>query len=166
MTVTDHNQTHAQHLHFLQQCITLAQEQALKPGGGPFAAMVVKDGVVIAEAGNQVTGSCDPTAHAEVVAIRKACAKLESFQLQDCIIYSSCEPCPMCLGAIFWARPKTVYFAATREQAASAGFDDGFIYQQIPIAGSERSIPFYNLAHPEADTPFVVWQKHSSRTDY
>jgi guanine deaminase len=154
------------HQQFLQRCLILAQQQALLPGGGPFAAIVVKDNEIIAEAGNQVTGTCDPTAHAEVVAIRTACASLQNFQLHDCIIYSSCEPCPMCLGAIFWARPKAVYFAATREQAAAAGFDDGFIYQQISVAGEDRSIPFHNIFHPDACMPFSVWKKNGARRDY
>lgn len=154
------------HQQYLARCISLAATNANRVGGGPFAAIVVKDNQIIAEGCNQVTGHNDPTAHAEVVAIRNACQKLQSFQLEDCIVYSSCEPCPMCLGAIFWARPKAVYFAATRDQAAAAGFDDGFIYQQIPLAGEMRTIPCYTLALPEANEPFEAWQKNSQKMDY
>lgn len=154
------------HDFFLQRCLELARQQALTPGGGPFAALVVKGGEIIAEGGNQVTGNCDPTAHAEVAAIRKACAVLKNFQLHDCVIYSSCEPCPMCLGAIFWARPKAVYFAATREQAAAAGFDDSMIYEQIVLKGSERAIPFYAWPCSTADKPFAVWKNNLEKTKY
>lgn len=154
------------HHYFLQRCLDLAQQQALVAGGGPFAALVVKNGEIIAEGCNAVTGSCDPTAHAEVVAIRKACTALHDFQLHDCIVYSSCEPCPMCLGAIFWARPKAVYFAATRAQAAAAGFDDSLIYEQIGLAGAERSIPFCALPLSGTDRPFLVWFSNAQRTSY
>lgn len=154
------------HQHFLHRCLDLAAQQALTSGGGPFAALVVKDNQVIAEGCNQVTGSCDPTAHAEVVAIRAACRALGEFQLRDCVIYSSCEPCPMCLGAIYWARPQAVYYAATREQAASAGFDDSLIYQQIPLSGAQRSIPFRAIPLAEAEAPFAVWKQNLTRRDY
>ncbi len=142
---------------WLEHCIQLAKAQAESGAGGPFAALVVKNGEIIAEGCNQVTSTNDPSAHAEVVAIRKACQKLGSFQLEDCEIYSSCEPCPMCLGAIFWARPKAVYFAATREQAAAAGFDDEFIYEQIKLTGAERRIPFLHHPVTSANHPFEHW---------
>jgi len=119
---------------FLQRAIALAAGNARTSAGGPFGAVVVKDGVVIGEGVNQVTAHHDPTAHAEVLAIREACRKLGVFQLPGCELYTSCEPCPMCLGAIYWARVDRVYFAATQQQAAEAGFDDAFIYQQIPLA--------------------------------
>ncbi len=154
------------HEDYLQRCLELAAKQALTPGGGPFAALVVKDGEIIAEGCNQVTGSCDPSAHAEVVAIRAACARLKDFQLHDCVIYSSCEPCPMCLGVIFWARPAAVYFAANREEAAQAGFDDSLIYQQINLPGEQRRIPFRHLDLPGTTAPFLVWQANLGRTDY
>lgn len=153
------------HNYFLERCLDLAQQQALLPSGGPFAALVVKNGEIIAEGCNRVTGSCDPTAHAEMVAIRKACTTLQDFQLSDCIVYSSCEPCPMCLGAIFWARPKAVYYAATRAQAA-AGFDDSLIYEQIVMAGAERSIPFYILQVAAASEPFALWKGNVTKTEY
>lgn len=151
---------------WLERCIQLAKAQANSGQGGPFAALVVKNGEVIAEGCNQVTSTNDPSAHAEVVAIRAACQKLDSYQLDGCEIYSSCEPCPMCLGAIFWARPTAVYFAATRMQAAAAGFDDEFIYEQIKLVGAERQIPF--LHHPVASSndPFEYWQQCSHKLDY
>jgi len=119
---------------FLERAIALAVANARNSDGGPFAALVVKDGRVIAEGVNLVTSANDPTAHAEVVAIRAACRALGHFQLEGCEIYSSCEPCPMCLGAIYWARPARVYYAATAADASQAGFDDSFIYRQIALA--------------------------------
>lgn len=151
---------------WLQRCIDLAQAQAASGMGGPFAALVVKNGELIAEGCNQVTCTNDPSAHAEVVAIRNACQKLGSFQLEGCEIYSSCEPCPMCLGAIFWARPKAVYFAATRQQAAAAGFDDEFIYEQVNLAGPQRRIPFIHQPLASANRPFECWQLCTTRCDY
>lgn len=156
----------SEHSFFLRRCLDLAQQQATSCGGGPFAALVVKDGQIIAEGGNLVTANNDPTAHAEVVAIRRACAALHSFQLSDCVVYSSCEPCPMCLGAIFWSRPAAVYFAATRHQAAAAGFDDSLIYQQIDLAGEQRQIPFCHLEVQGSDQPFEIWRKNAARKDY
>ena len=133
------------HSYFLKRAIQLAEEGMDKGQGGPFGAVIVKDGEIIAEANNKVTASNDPTAHAEVVAIRKACEKLQDFQLENCILYTSCEPCPMCLGAIYWARPKKVYYALTREDAAKIGFDDQFIYDEIALKMDDRKIPFENL---------------------
>jgi guanine deaminase len=134
--------------------------------GGPFAALVVKDGVVIASGCNQVTRANDPTAHAEVVAIREACRVLGDFQLTGCDLYCSCEPCPMCLGAIFWARPERVYFAATHADAAAAGFDDTFIYDQIAVPHSERSIPMIQVVDPGSARPFEAWVNHPRREEY
>lgn len=145
------------HEHWLRRCIALAQTQANSGKGGPFAAIVVRNGEVIAEGCNQVTSTQDPSAHAEIVAIRNACQTLGSHQLDGCDIYSSCEPCPMCFGAIFWARPKAVYFAATRKQAAEAGFDDAFIYEQIALPGGERRIPFIHQPLDCANHPFEHW---------
>src|SRR5882724_3989761 len=115
---------------FMRQAIALALEN-IRTGGGPFAALVVKDGAIVATGANRVTATNDPTAHAEIVAIREACKKLGSFQLDDCEIYTTCEPCPMCLGAIYWARPARVFFASTASDAAAAGFDDAFIYDEL-----------------------------------
>src|SRR5438067_821655 len=134
---------------FLQQAIDLAVDN-VRRNGGPFAALVVKDGIVIATGANQVTRSSDPTAHAEMVAIREACRVLGDFQLTGCDIYSSCEPCPMCLGALYWARPARVFFAATHDDAAAAGFDDSFIYHQIMVPHSQRSVPMVQVVDEQA----------------
>ena len=150
---------------YLRQAIELAVEN-VKKGGGPFAALVVRDGVVIASGANQVTTSNDPTAHAEVVAIRHACRALNTFQLNGCEIYSSCEPCPMCLGAIYWARPEGVYYGATREDAARFGFDDSFIYQQLVLAPSERAIPCAALPCDGASRPFEAWAQLENKIRY
>jgi guanine deaminase len=150
---------------FLRQTVELAIE-SIRRGGGPFAALVVRDGVVIASGANQVTRTNDPTAHAEIVAIREACRVLGAFQLAGCDIYSSCEPCPMCLGAIYWARPARVIFAATRDDAAAAGFDDSVIYQQIAIPPSERTIPMIRLVDEHAARPFEDWIAKPDRTAY
>jgi len=134
-------------------------------GGGPFGAVVVKDGVVIATGVNQVTRNNDPTAHAEVVAIRAACQALGDFQLSGCDLYSSCEPCPMCLGAIFWARPSRVFFAATAADAAAAGFDDHFIYEQLGLEHGMRSIPTAQLMRDEALEAFKLWKSVTNKVE-
>jgi guanine deaminase len=150
---------------FLRKAIELAAAN-VDQGGGPFGAVVVKDGVVIATGVNQVTSANDPTAHAEVVAIREACRVLGDFQISGCELYSSCEPCPMCLGAIFWARPARVYFAATHADAAAAGFDDTFVYEQIHVPHAERSIPMIQVADEESGRPFERWVSRSDKTEY
>jgi len=150
---------------FLKQTIELAADNVAR-GGGPFAALVVKDGIVIATGANQVTRTNDPTAHAEVVAIREACRVLGDFQLSGCEIYTSCEPCPMCLGAIFWARPAKVYFAATHEDAAAAGFDDTFIYRQIQVPHAQRTIPMIQVVDEESVRPFQLWVSRADKTAY
>lgn len=154
------------HNQFLKRAIDLAYENVLNKVGGPFGAVIVKDGEIIAEGTNLVTSHNDPTAHAEVTAIRNACTKLQSFQLTDCIIYSSCEPCPMCFGAIFWARPKAVYFAATAEDAAAVGFDDAFIYDELKKKQQDRSLPFYHLEHDERLVPFNAWCNDAVKIEY
>jgi guanine deaminase len=150
---------------FLNQAIELAVDN-VRRGGGPFAALVVRGGVVIATGCNQVTRSNDPTAHAEIVAIREACRVLGSFQLEGCDLYSSCEPCPMCLGAIYWARPAHVFFAASAEDAAAAGFDDAFIYREIQIPPSERTIPMLHIIDGHFARPFEAWVNKSDKTAY
>jgi guanine deaminase len=150
---------------FLEQAIDLAVEN-VRRDGGPFAALVVKDGVVIATGVNQVTRTHDPTAHAEIVAIREACRVLGDFQLSGCDLYSSCEPCPMCLGALYWARPTRVYFAATKADAAQAGFDDAFIYQQLDVPYPERSIPMFHVSGNGANRPFEAWKAKPDKTEY
>lgn len=150
---------------FMTQTIDLAVENVRREGG-PFAALVVKDGIVIATGANQVTRTNDPTAHAEMVAIREACRVLGDFQLAGCDLYTSCEPCPMCLGAIFWARPERVFFAATHQDATAAGFDDSFIYRQIEIPHAQRTIPMVRLADQEGLRPFQEWTSKSDRVEY
>jgi guanine deaminase len=150
---------------FLKQAIETAIDN-VRRDGGPFAALVVKDGVVIAAGCNQVTRTNDPTAHAEMVAIREACRVLGDFQLAGCDLYSSCEPCPMCLGAVYWARPAHVFYAATHADAAAAGFDDSFIYREIEIPQSERSIPMLHVADEQATRPFEEWIRKRDKTEY
>lgn len=151
---------------FLAQAIQLALEGMSSNEGGPFGAIVVKDGQVVGRGNNRVTSSKDPTAHAEVVAIRDACTRLNSFQLTDCVLYTSCEPCPMCLGAIYWARPKAVYFACTKDDAAAAGFDDSFIYQELDKTHTERKIPMFQRQREAALRVFTAWQSKNDRIDY
>lgn len=134
--------------------------------GGPFGAVVVRDGQVLAEGWNRVLATNDPTAHAEVTAIRAACTALDSFQLTGTIVYASCEPCPMCLGALYWARPEAVYFAATRDDAAAAGFDDSLIYDEIPLAPDDRSLNFRHLPVDGCAEVFDTWTAKSDRTRY
>jgi guanine deaminase len=150
---------------FIRQVIDLAVEN-VRRDGGPFAALVVKDGQAIAAGANQVTGTNDPTAHAEIVAIREACRVLGKFQLEDCDVYTSCEPCPMCLGALYWARPARIFFAATHDDASAAGFDDAFIYRQIALPPGERSIPMQHVQDAAAHRPFEEWNKKLDRKKY
>ena len=134
--------------------------------GGPFGCVIVKNGVIIGRGNNRVTGSNDPTAHAEVVAIREACRQLGSFQLDGCVLYTSCEPCPMCLGAIYWARPDRVVFAGTRVDAADAGFDDQLIYDELPLPYSERRIHTEHLLREEAQAVFEAWKAKEDKVRY
>lgn len=154
------------HSLFLHKAIELARINVEKGTGGPFGAIIVKDGEIIADGTNIVTTSNDPTAHAEIVAIRRACNKLQTFQLTGYTIYSSCEPCPMCLGALYWARPAALYFAATREDAASAGFDDSFIYQEITKPLENRQLKTALIRLPEAYIPFNEWKKSTKKQGY
>lgn len=154
------------HNYFIQKAIELSEKGMTQNAGGPFGCIVVKDNKIIAEAYNQVTTDNDPTAHAEVVAIRKACKKLNNFQLNDCIIYTSCEPCPMCLGAIYWARPRAVYFACTKEDAAEINFDDQFIYDEIDKEISTRTIKFTNIGREQGVEVFNKWKTKADKTLY
>jgi guanine deaminase len=149
----------------IRQAIEMAV-LSVRRDGGPFAALVVKDGVVIATGTNQVTRVNDPTAHAEIVAIREACRVLGDFQLTGCDVYASCEPCPMCLGAIYWARPSRVFFAATHQEAAAAGFDDALIYQQMAVPPAQRTIPMIHLADELRTQPFAEWGGKPDRRRY
>lgn len=151
---------------FMQRAIQLARNGMNDNHGGPFGCVVVKNGTIIGEGFNRVTSSNDPTAHAEVVAIRDACDHLDTFQLTGCDIYTSCEPCPMCLGAIYWARPDRVYYAANREDAADAGFDDSFIYEEISLPNDDRSIPMKNIGRDEAVQLFESWNKKTDKIAY
>jgi guanine deaminase len=139
---------------------------SVREDGGPFAALVARNGEVIAEGANRVTAANDPTAHAEIVAIREACRKLGSFQLTGCDVYSSCEPCPMCLGALYWARPARVFFAATRAAAAAAGFDDELVYEQLALPYADRSLPMIHIETPGASAPFEAWKAKPDKTEY
>jgi tRNA(Arg) A34 adenosine deaminase TadA len=141
----------------MRRALALAREGLDSNSGGPFGAVVARDGEVIGEGFNRVTSSNDPTAHAEVVAIREACRTLQTFQLDECVIYASCEPCPMCLGAIYWARAERVYIACTREDAAKAGFDDAFIYNEINREPQDRSLPIDSLLRDEGIELFSEW---------
>ena len=151
---------------FMRVAIHLAEKGMNKNAGGPFGAIVVKDGKIISKGYNKVTSKNDPTAHAEVVAIRKACKKLGTFQLDDCTIYTSCEPCPMCLGAIYWARPKQVFYASNKTDAAGIGFDDDFIYKELEVPLDNRSIPFKQVLRDEAIPVFKKWADKNDKMDY
>lgn len=150
----------------MHAAIQLAEKGMKMNAGGPFGAVVVKNGEIIAEGFNRVTSDNDPTAHAEIIAIREACRKLGTFQLDDCEIYTSCEPCPMCLGAIYWARPKKIYYACTREDAASANFDDQFIYDELELKIKDRRVDFENIIREEGQYLFSNWLKKKDKTEY
>ena len=151
---------------FMRQAIALATENVTSERGGPFGAVIVRDGVVIAAGANEVTTTNDPTAHAEVVAIRAACAALGTFQLDGCELYTTCEPCPMCLGAIYWARPEKVFFAARAADASAAGFDDAFIYDEIAKRFGDRKIPFSEMMREESLVIFQEWGEKGDRVEY
>lgn len=151
---------------FLERAIELSRQGMQGGSGGPFGCVIVKGDEIIGEGCNKVTSSNDPTAHAEVVAIRAACEKLGTYQLTGCEIFTSCEPCPMCLGAIYWARPERVVYANTKEEAAEIEFDDDFIYNEINTTMSERKIPFIHHPHPMAKKVFEDWKNWEGKTKY
>ena len=151
---------------FMQQAIRLATENVAHGRGGPFGAVVVKDGAVISTGANQVTASNDPTAHAEVVAIRNACQALGTFQLEGCDVYTSCEPCPMCLAAIYWSRCRAIFYGNDAAAAASAGFDDAYLYEEMKKPLQQRSLPIERLLGEEARSSFDLWQKSPYRVEY
>lgn len=150
----------------MRRAIALALENVRTGRGGPFAAVVAKDGKVIGEGANSVTISNDPTAHAEIVAIRAACRALGSFQLTGCELYTTCEPCPMCLGAIYWARPARVFYGGVAADAADAGFDDAFIYEELKRPAESRSIPMIPLMREESLAVFAAWKQQANKTPY
>lgn len=151
---------------FMREAIRLSIENVESGKGGPFGAVVVKDGEIIARGVNKVTDSNDPTAHAEVVAIREACKKLGSFQLDDCEVYTSCEPCPMCLGAIYWARPAKMYYANTKKDAADIQFDDDFIYEEMDLSIDQRKLSTVQILREEAIVAFQKWSENTEKTEY
>lgn len=150
---------------YMMRAIELAQESVEK-GGGPFGAVIVKDGEVVAEGSNCVTLKNDPTAHAEVSTIRNACERLNTFDLSGCVIYSSCEPCPMCLAAIYWARIGKIYYGCNKTDAKDIGFDDSFIYEQIDLKPEQRSIPAKEFLREEALSAFRMWSEKEDKVEY
>ncbi len=159
MNITEQDKT------FMREAIRLANE-SVKNGGGPFGAVIVKDGEIVAGSANSVTVDNDPTAHAEVNTIRQACRKLNTFDLSDCVIYTSCEPCPMCLGAIYWARIKCIYYGNTKNDAAAIDFADDFIYKELELRKDHRSVPFVPLLRDEAIKTFEAWKLKDDRVEY
>jgi tRNA(Arg) A34 adenosine deaminase TadA len=151
---------------FMRRAIALAIENIRSAQGGPFGALVVKEGRILAEGANRVTISNDPTAHAEVVAIREACRVLGDFQLPGCDLYTTCEPCPMCLGAIYWARPARVFYACLASDAAAAGFDDAFIYEELRRSLGARDLPMEQLLREESLYVFSLWKRQENKTPY
>jgi guanine deaminase len=151
---------------FMEKAIALATENVVSGRGGPFGAVIVRDGEIIGSGTNLVTATNDPTAHAEVTAIRNACAALRSFSLSGCEIYTSCEPCPMCLAAIYWSRCDAIYFGGLAADAAAAGFDDAFLYDEVKRPWDQRTIPTVNLLREKAVSSFEAWTQHESRIHY
>jgi tRNA(Arg) A34 adenosine deaminase TadA len=151
---------------FLREAIRLSTESVQSEGAGPFGAVIAKGDTIVGRGVNRVTSSNDPTAHAEIVAIRDACRHLGTFSLAGCAIYSSCEPCPMCLAAVYWARIDEIYYAATRDDAAAAGFDDAFIYDEIGLPPVERSVPARQANRSEALEAFEAWAACDDRIEY
>jgi len=154
------------HTIYMKEAIDTAIESVLSNEGGPFGCVIIKDGKIIGKGNNRVTSTNDPTAHAEVIAIREACKALNSFQLDDCFIYTSCEPCPMCLGAIYWARPKKVYYGCNKSDAAKSGFDDDFIYKELDLDPAKRTIPFEQINREIALKAFKTWEEKDDKIEY
>jgi len=153
-------------MEFMREAIRLAREGMERNDGGPFGCVIVRNGEVVGRGWNRVTSSNDPTAHAEVVAIRDACATMNTFQLAGCDLYTSCEPCPMCMGAIYWARPDRVFFASTRHDAAQIGFDDSMIYEELALDLDKRRIPILNIGREEANSTFHAWMEKQDKVRY
>lgn len=159
MNITEQDKT------FMREAIRLADE-SLKNGGGPFGAVIVRDGEIVAGSANSVTRDNDPTAHAEVNTIRQACRKLGTFDLSGCVIYTSCEPCPMCLGAIYWAHISRIYYGNTKKDAASINFADDFIYKELETPFEDRSVPLISLLRDEAICTFRAWEEKQDKVEY
>lgn len=156
----------AQHKRFMLEAISLSLQGINNNEGGPFGCVIVKNNSIVGRGNNKVISTNDPTAHAEIIAIRNACQYLGSFQLDGCQLYASCEPCPMCLGAIYWARPEKVFYACTRADAAQIGFDDQFIYEEMRLNLQQRRIPMEQLLRPEALEVFSCWSEKPDKTMY
>lgn len=154
------------HEKFMRRAIELAQKGVDENRGGPFGCVIVKNGEIIGEGCNEVTSTNDPTAHAEIVAVRNACKALNSFQLEGCTVYTSCEPCPMCLGAIFWSRPSAIFMAATRDDASAAGFDDDVFYDELEKPNESRDLRMESLLREESQAVFQSWIKKSDKVEY
>ena len=154
------------HRRFMSEAIRLSVNKMMDNNGGPFGAVIVRDGEIVSQGFNCVTSLKDPTSHAEIVAIRNACKELDTFQLSDCQLFTSCEPCPMCLGAIYWARLKDVFYACTRDDAAKFGFDDEFIYREISTPPAQRQIPMSQILREEALQAFCQWSTKEDRVQY
>lgn len=150
----------------MKRAIALSLQGMQDRDGGPFGAVIVKDGEIIAEGNNQVTSQNDPTMHAEVVAIRCACEKLGTFDLTGCVLYTNCEPCPMCVGAVYWSHLDAVYYANTKEDAATIGFDDQFIYEELALDKAQRQLPMEQLLHDEAMEAFHAWEQKEDKIAY
>lgn len=150
----------------MEKAVELSLENMRAGKGGPFGAIIVRQGKIVGTGANHVTSDNDPTAHAEMVAIRDACKNLGTFQLDDCEIYTSCEPCPMCLAAIYWARPKAIYYANTRKDAADIGFDDDFLYEELKKNLEERSLPIHQLDKSNALKVFDEWKRKTDKIEY
>ncbi|WP_316822376.1 nucleoside deaminase [Pedobacter gandavensis] len=160
------NTTQKEHEKFMRIAINLSERNVTNQLGGPFGAVVVKEGKIIAKSGNKVTRTNDPTAHAEVSAIRIACKKLNTFDLSGCVIYTSCEPCPMCLSAVYWSRINAIYYANTKVDAANIGFDDQFIYEELKKPMNKRSLPLKQLLRDEAIQTFKLWEQSAMKINY
>lgn len=155
-----------EHDKFMRRAIELARQGVDEDRGGPFGCVVVKNGEIVGEGCNEVTSTNDPTAHAEIVALREACRRLNSFQLDGCAIYTSCEPCPMCLGAIYWARPDRIFVAGTREDAAAAGFDDEYFYSELAKPNEDRQLRMEPLLREESQAVFRQWIEKPDKVEY
>lgn len=158
--------TNEEHNKFMRLAIEMSENNVRSGTGGPFGAVIVKDGVVMAKGCNLVTANNDPTAHAEVSTIRLACAALQTFDLSGCIIYTSCEPCPMCLGAIYWARIDKIFYGNTKKDAADIGFDDQFIYKELDLPMEQRKLPISQMMRDESIQAFQLWEKTDTKTEY
>ena len=154
------------HQEFMREAIALSKQNVEKGLGGPFGAVIVKDGIIVAKSANKVTTTNDPTAHAEIATIRLACEKLNTFNLEGCVIYTSCEPCPMCLGAVYWARLDKMYYANTKQNAADIGFDDAFIYDEIDLSLENRKLKSEQILNDEALEAFKMWSASRNKIDY